>query len=492
MVKKSNGNVVHRGPINSLGPDGSFANETGQRSNTRDDEEPHSLLTQTEILNACDSVSYRSCSVSVLLVMIVALALLTWLRYPLKSGVTGTLELGICAAVVSFMAFGSNYLPDSQLVRPHPVFWRLVLASAVLYLVALSFLLPQNLESLRKMFLAYDPSLTRLPEERGYAEDCRISTSEDMFYFMRTTFDVFIFAHISGYFVKTIIVRDWRLVTCMSISFEIVEVSLQHLLPNFKECWWDHILLDIVVCNGAGTLLGVLVLRMFSAREYDWMKCRNVKGRYAYPMKFILHFLPRCFVEYEWNVFLNRKRFLQCCMLLSLFTLNELNTFTLKHMLRIPSKHFLVFGRLVLWGLLAIPAVCEYYIYISGHDSKKKLGPFAWVSLADLFLEVVLVVKLATEGGYFTEPAPLHIALPLRASFLFFIIWFSLYFSALTLRKRQEKKCAMYIISNVFFYSGCACVLGMFAMGLPDLQIFRTTFESFVNSHEHLFSLLLW
>ena len=26
----------------------------------------------------------------------------------------------------------------------------------------------------------------------------------------------------------------------ISVGFEIVEVSLQHVLPNFNECWWDH------------------------------------------------------------------------------------------------------------------------------------------------------------------------------------------------------------------------------------------------------------
>jgi hypothetical protein len=27
----------------------------------------------------------------------------------------------------------------------------------------------------------------------------------------------------------------------MSVMFEIMEYSLQHQLPNFAECWWDHV-----------------------------------------------------------------------------------------------------------------------------------------------------------------------------------------------------------------------------------------------------------
>lgn len=28
----------------------------------------------------------------------------------------------------------------------------------------------------------------------------------------------------------------------MSIGFELLEYSLQHQLPNFNECWWDHVI----------------------------------------------------------------------------------------------------------------------------------------------------------------------------------------------------------------------------------------------------------
>ena len=27
----------------------------------------------------------------------------------------------------------------------------------------------------------------------------------------------------------------------MSIGFELLEYSLEHQLPNFGECWWDHV-----------------------------------------------------------------------------------------------------------------------------------------------------------------------------------------------------------------------------------------------------------
>ncbi|CAF5029098.1 unnamed protein product, partial [Rotaria magnacalcarata] len=39
----------------------------------------------------------------------------------------------------------------------------------------------------------------------------------------------------------TLIVRDYWLCTVTSIGFEILEYSLEHQLPNFSECWWDHV-----------------------------------------------------------------------------------------------------------------------------------------------------------------------------------------------------------------------------------------------------------
>lgn len=40
---------------------------------------------------------------------------------------------------------------------------------------------------------------------------------------------------------KTLILRDYWLCNVMSIGFELLEYTLQHQLPNFSECWWDHV-----------------------------------------------------------------------------------------------------------------------------------------------------------------------------------------------------------------------------------------------------------
>ena len=37
-----------------------------------------------------------------------------------------------------------------------------------------------------------------------------------------------------------------------------MEISFQFLLPNFKECWWDHWVFDMLVCNFPGMVLAVI------------------------------------------------------------------------------------------------------------------------------------------------------------------------------------------------------------------------------------------
>lgn len=47
--------------------------------------------------------------------------------------------------------------------------------------------------------------------------------------------------HFFGWWLKTLIIRDWWLCTVISIMFELLEYTLEHQLPNFSECWWDHV-----------------------------------------------------------------------------------------------------------------------------------------------------------------------------------------------------------------------------------------------------------
>lgn len=49
-----------------------------------------------------------------------------------------------------------------------------------------------------------------------------------------------------------------------------------HLLPNFAECWWDQVILDILLCNGGGIWLGMTVCHFLEMRTYSWASIKSV------------------------------------------------------------------------------------------------------------------------------------------------------------------------------------------------------------------------
>jgi phosphatidylserine synthase 2 len=38
--------------------------------------------------------------------------------------------------------------------------------------------------------------------------------------------------------------------------YDLLQLTFRHMLPNFNECWWDSIILDILICNWFGRTIG--------------------------------------------------------------------------------------------------------------------------------------------------------------------------------------------------------------------------------------------
>ena len=53
--------------------------------------------------------------------------------------------------------------------------------------------------------------------------------------------------------------------------WEITEVQFAHLLPNFVECWWDALILDVIICNGIGIWVGLKICKLMEMREFKWV-----------------------------------------------------------------------------------------------------------------------------------------------------------------------------------------------------------------------------
>lgn len=67
------------------------------------------------------------------------------------------------------------------------------------------------------------------------------------------------------------IIRDTKLAWIVSFSFEMIEISLRHWLPNFYECWWDHLFLDLFGCNMFGIILGAITIKYAGVSRINWI-----------------------------------------------------------------------------------------------------------------------------------------------------------------------------------------------------------------------------
>jgi len=180
--------------------------------------------------------------------------------------------IGTCLA---FVAFGSIHLPNTMMTRPHPLFWRALLAAFALYGFFMTYIFLLPADQARKAFRIFDDSLGVPLDERSYGEDCRFYTPDDpnsyFANFSDAVFDVHFIAHFLGWWGKMIIMRDWYVAWTCSIGFEILEITFRHWLPNFWECWWDHLFLDLFGCNLIGIILGAWTLNRFGSSKITWV-----------------------------------------------------------------------------------------------------------------------------------------------------------------------------------------------------------------------------
>lgn len=76
----------------------------------------------------------------------------------------------------------------------------------------------------------------------------------------------------------------------MTITYELSEYALQHQLPNFGECWWDHWILDALCCNLFGALIGWKTLKFFNCKIYDWRRLGSEICTVLYEINFFTIF----------------------------------------------------------------------------------------------------------------------------------------------------------------------------------------------------------
>ncbi|XP_057582160.1 phosphatidylserine synthase 2 isoform X3 [Hippopotamus amphibius kiboko] len=259
-----------------------------------------------------------------------------------------------------------------------------------------------------RQFLKYlDPRLGVPLPERDYGGNCLIYDADnktDPFHNVWDKLDGFVPAHFIGWYLKTLMIRDWWMCTIVSVMFEFLEYSLEHQLPNFSECWWDHWIMDVLVCNGLGIYCGMKTLEWLSLKTYKWQGLWNIPTYKGKMKRIAFQFTPYSWVRFEWKPASSLRRWLAVCGIILVFLLAELNTFYLKFVLWMPPEHYLVLLRLVFFVNVGGVAMREIYDFMDDPTLHKKLGQQAWLVAAITATELLIVVKY--------DPHTLTLSLP--------------------------------------------------------------------------------
>ncbi|KAG8182576.1 hypothetical protein JTE90_021716 [Oedothorax gibbosus] len=316
---------------------------------------------------------------------------------------------GIISCILVFLLLGVTQIPDGPFRRPHPALWRFVFCISIVYELALIFILFQTADDARQLLKHVDKSLGKPLSEKKYGGNCLLydaSHPSDPFHNIWDKLDIFVPTHFFGWWIKTLMLRDWWICTVMSIMFEILEYTLEHQLPNFSECWWDHWLMDGLICNGLGIYLGTLTLKYLSMKPYHWRGLWTIPTYKGKLKRIAAQFGPYSWIEFDWKPTSSLTRWLCVLGLIFMSLLLELNTFYLKFVLWLEPPHMLNILRLILMVFAGAVSVREYFQLLDDPNCKT-FGRQSWVTVSIVITEFLVIAKFDFET--ITKPLPTHI-----------------------------------------------------------------------------------
>ena len=352
-------------------------------------EEAWSAVNEHKVTEITINFFYRPRTLTLLLLVTLALIFVAFIRDE-EADPAANIAAGIYSLSFLFLSIGLLVFPNGPFTRPHPAFWRLVFGASVLYFLLFAFILFQRFSDVQNTLMWIDPDLngSSTDSTKLYAVDCSFTWEN-----VSSRLDVFILAHFFGWIFKALLVRHTGILWAISIMWECTELFFAHVLPNFAECWWDAIIFDVLICNGLGIYFGMWLCRWIEVKQFHWESIKDIKGARGKLKRAVLQFTPQEWSKTHWMDHSSPyMRTLAIFVLILLFQISELNTFLLKHILYVPTSHYLVSLRLALMCLIAAPSLRQYYVYVTDRTCTR-LGTQAWVYFAIMVAELLFSVK---------------------------------------------------------------------------------------------------
>jgi hypothetical protein len=292
-------------------------------------------------------------------------------------------KAGLIGVVLVFLAQGSLRPYKTPFVRVKDRWCRVGARTGLLYIGLLVFILFQKVEDARQLPKFLEPTYGKELSMRteNYDRSCELSYSN-----VSKIVDYYVALHFFNWLLAAFIIRDYYVLHAWSILDELIELSLKNIRPNFAECWWDSLILDVALANTLGIYLGMKCVEMIGSMKYDWL------GR------------AEALSWKDWKVWSSHRHFQGLFWLLIFVSVNFVTGFTVNNSLWIPPNSKLNIVRLVIWFIIGALGFREAYddVRTWGSDlrSKKQISAqYRWTAWMMQCLEMCISWKFRENAG---------------------------------------------------------------------------------------------
>ncbi|CRH00690.1 phosphatidylserine synthase, putative [Plasmodium relictum] len=287
----------------------------------------------------------------------------------------------IISLIISFFNFFvlKNVIQRITFSIKKDVFTIIINSAIIFYYVVIIFCQFFSTNEIKYIIKLLNKNIVFHTVEKSYMDNCNSLNN------ITDKLDIFVIAHLLGWFIKGFAMRNFFLLNLNSVLFELLELKFQHLLPNFYECWWDHVILDVLGCNLIGIVSSILIMRYFNIPLYDWKIPDKIKLK---KKNLIFPALDRICRK----MFKNSASLLLLIFYSVMVNIIDLNIFFLKAELNLHPTNYMIFFRTALVVLISVKASVELHNCISKEVNTE--GVFYVFIVATIFLlELLLCVK---------------------------------------------------------------------------------------------------
>ena len=256
------------------------------------------------------------------------------------------------------------------------------------YIAVLVLVLCSSYNIGREIIFIFDTPPTQEKLEKLFTPIEKCELNKTNFY---SAFNIYFASHFFGWIIHGLILRDFAILHTWSVLTEIVEYTFQNWMPIYAECWWDSLLIDLILSNIPGMIIARLLINAFGWEDFDWF------GRVG--KKNILH----------WDIWYNHKRLFAVSLVMLCYILQFFGCFFPGNTMVLNVTSHLTTTRLAIWGSMGYLAYKELYIYASEPVNKKNSiaqPEYLWTPLFVCFLELFMVMRWS-EHRYFKASKPL-------------------------------------------------------------------------------------